>query len=603
MKTPSPETLELKRKELELKQARLEQNEKRAQERKEDAERKRNEKEKKRKKDEEKTALAELSGVPIGIEPIYATTVQDKPFIVEQVFDKDTKKIEYIIYDSQNDKWTRANIYTTTKGVYYAPLDTKAVREEEIIFASYPQEYGSNESLRQDITNFTRKWLGVDEEHRTWAVYAIMKSWLFERFHTLNYLRALGDTGLGKSRYLDTFGYLHYKPLFTTSTVTSAALFRVMGLYRGTVIIDEADRKDSGETDDVTTVINQGFEKGRPVLRCDPDNPREIDFIDVYGPKLLASRKEFGDKATESRCITFVMGPVEGKYPSNLNDKFHAEVATLQNKLLLYRLRNFYSINPDAGDAVDLGDLEPRILQTARPFVALFSEDKEQLGQFKIFLAKQQREIIEERMNTWEGRIAKAVYDLLPTSEDQVVVTPQDIVDKADLRGKDGNRVQPRAISRYCKELKFGNAVLRRTETGVKRVYEIPRAIVESVAKRYGCNVVTVVTDVTQPSQNIPIKQKKQGGNTFSNLETSKEGVSVTSVTNVTTLRSHILSETGNGVSALSDLLHLPRTGAVARTALNLKGFSDDTIDLAIQKGEVVEDFSRPGWVRGARAW
>ncbi|HHX51352.1 MAG TPA: hypothetical protein GX711_07930, partial [Clostridia bacterium] len=73
------------------------------------------------------------------------------------------------------------------------------------------EEYGETLFLLIEIEEHIHKYLDVSPSYLKFAVYYILLSWVYDRFHTLPYLRALGDTGCGKSRFLDVIGGLCYK--------------------------------------------------------------------------------------------------------------------------------------------------------------------------------------------------------------------------------------------------------------------------------------------------------------------------------------------------------------------------------------------------------
>jgi hypothetical protein len=59
----------------------------------------------------------------------------------------------------------------------------------------------------------------------------------------------------------------------------------------------------------------------------------------VYGPKLVATRGFFEDKALESRYLTEEMGtrPLGEHIPLNLTDQYKEEARRLRNQLLMFR--------------------------------------------------------------------------------------------------------------------------------------------------------------------------------------------------------------------------------------------------------------------------
>jgi len=415
-----------------------------------------------------------------------------KTFIAEQVFNGE--KCRFCIYDFKTGKFSFKDEIETDK-IIIRPIFDEEVEKGAIKLPSNIEEYGTDKNLDKDIKKFINKWLDVPKKIVLFGLWNIKRSWVYERFHTLNYLRALGDTGVGKSRFLDTLGYLHYKPISTSGATTSAPVFRIIDKWKGTLIMDEADFHKSDESQDIIKIINQGYERGKFVMRCDKEQNNKINFFDPFCPKILATRRAFFDKATESRCITYVMKETTRKdIPLNLNKNFWDEALILRNKLLLWRFRNFYKINPEKRIDFDFGDLEPRVKQIVYSFVNLFSEDTEQLDNFKDFIMNHQAEIIEERKNTLEGSIVGSIFNLLKRGENNI--SASDIINEGGLTNFKGQPLQPRALSSILKGLGFGLPKGRKVEGKTKRCLPLEPVKLENLFKRYGYGVteVTVYT-------------------------------------------------------------------------------------------------------------
>src|SRR5260370_6524027 len=155
-----------------------------------------------------------------------------------------------------------------------------------------------------------------------------------------------GDPGCGKTRFLLTVGWLCYKPIFASGASTVSPLFRILDAFRGTLIIDEGDFRLSDERAEIVKILNNGNSKGFPVLRTEASSQREFDprAYAVFGPKLVAMRGYFEDRALESRCLTEEMGQSRLRHdiPINLTAE-HTEAALhIRNKLLLFRFRNLH---------------------------------------------------------------------------------------------------------------------------------------------------------------------------------------------------------------------------------------------------------------------
>ena len=409
---------------------------------------------------------------------------------------------KFAIWDGKEVKYKRQ---IDIDGQIYIPINAEEVQKKAILLPTKAEEYGTDEELDNEIKTYIKKWLDLPDDVLQFALWNIKRSWVYDRFHTLNYLRALGDTGMGKTRFLDTLGSIHYKPIATSGATTAAPVFRIIEKWKGTLIMDEADFAKSDESQDIIKIINLGYERGKHILRCDQNDAKVINLFDPYCPKILATRKVFEDKATESRCITQVMkGTSRKDIPLNLNKEFFDTTQTLRNKLLMWRFKNYHKIDPDK--VVDLGlDLELRVQQIVSSFVSLFGDDKRQLEIFKGFIKEHQADLIDERKDSWEGIIVDAIYNLL--DDKQTDISTQDIIDKGNIKNRKGELVKPRSLSSTLKALGFGKTISKRIGGVIKRCVPLETEVLTNLFKRYGYDVtvVTVVTgtsDFRQSSQN-----------------------------------------------------------------------------------------------------
>jgi hypothetical protein len=80
----------------------------------------------------------------------------------------------------------------------------------------------------------------------------------------------------------------------------------VLEAFQGTLVLDEADLRFSDATADLTKILNNGNMVGLPVLRTMSNRYRELNpqAFRVFGPKLVAMRRSFDDRALESRFLT-----------------------------------------------------------------------------------------------------------------------------------------------------------------------------------------------------------------------------------------------------------------------------------------------------------
>lgn len=407
------------------------------------------------------------------------------------------KLLEQVTFEGVNmfaiwNEATQEIVYVSeleTGDKIYVPLTGEEIDKGFVFLPTKAEEYGSTTELEEEIKRFVRKWLDISEEHLQYIVWSTMKSWVYDRFTTVNYLRAIGDTGQGKSRYLKTIGVIHYKAIATSGATTSAPLFRIIDKWKGTMLIDEFDLKTSDESSDIIKIVNLGFEKNNGIMRCDQNDAKIVHFFDPFCPKVITSRKSFDDKATESRCITITMEGTERKdIPVELNDSFYTEAQTIRNKLLMWRFRCYHHIDLNFANTIDLGDIEPRLKQINQGFVALFGKDTAKLESFKRFLQERQAQIIQERKQSMEGTIVEAICNLF-FHKNLIEISPTDIIENAELKDKEGNYWNGKSIAKYLKELGLGERITKTIAGKSKNCIKFDKGKLGKLAKRYGVDI------------------------------------------------------------------------------------------------------------------
>lgn len=346
------------------------------------------------------------------------------------------------------------------------PSNGKIIQANAIKLPSKPEEYESDQALLKEIETFIHKYLAVDQFYEKLICYYVLLNWIFDRFNELPYLRALGDYGTGKSRFLKTVGSICYKSISCSGAATTSPIFRMIEKFKGTLIIDEGDFQDSDEHNRLTKILNQGYEKGSPVIINVPEgNSYEPYPYDVYCPKIIATRNEFKDKALESRCLTEIM---DGKHredvPVNLPDSFEEEALSLRNKLLMWRFKNWGKKQPDLSFAND-SSIEPRLRQVATAILSVISDPqvKENLKQF---IKKFDRELKQQRRETIEAEIVQIICEHLAHEDILQLqrVTMKEIADDInDSRDENEKKVNPRYIGYVVGErLKLSKSTSRR---------------------------------------------------------------------------------------------------------------------------------------------
>ena len=459
-------------------------------------------------------------------------------------------------------------------GTVYVPIpsDDDALNTRCVLLPSGLEEYGTTQELIKEIQEHIHKYLEVTPRYEKIASWYVLFSWIYDRLDTVPYLRTRGDTGTGKNRFQDTIGGICYKPMFTAGAVTPAVIYRLITRFKGTLIIDEADFYRSDATNEIIKILNCGFQIGRPVARCQKDNPDNIQYFNTYGPKILSTRKDFTDKATEGRCITHINREMtRNDIPINLPRCFHQEQDILRDKLLKWRLDHWEKIDPDKAQGLNLGiKLNPRLMQVMGYFPLLFKDDPEMMTFYKETLLELNNEMVEERSASYDGMIVNTLLSLL--DDGYTDITPGIIA--TEMKEKNGlERVTPQSIGKHLKSLGIKTQPPKRIGGEIKRCLDLDPILIKQLRMRYQidngthkgntktldewnntCNThptegtVTSVTSVTNnKGTNGGITKKSN----LSNTDTGNHLVPYTNVTNVThvTQQKKNMLHVDNGIS------------------------------------------------------
>ena len=187
--------------------------------------------------------------------PILKTSLVTPDAIYEMVYSSVTNKSSYFKMDRTGHIESFLE-EVEIDGRKYVPLPPSynLVDKGVILFPSLATPYESEEEILKEIQNFIHKYLDITEVFEQIATYYVLFTWMFDRFNEVPYLRAIGDFGSGKSRFLQAIGILCYKPIFTGGATTPSPIFRIINEIKGTLIIDEADFKFSDMTSEIVKI-------------------------------------------------------------------------------------------------------------------------------------------------------------------------------------------------------------------------------------------------------------------------------------------------------------------------------------------------------------
>jgi hypothetical protein len=340
---------------------------------------------------------------------------------------------------------------------------TGVIEQNVVLFPERPIDYGSANDLIHDIQAYIHRYLDIDPFYERLAAYYALFTWLYDVFENVPYLRALGDYGTGKTRFLQVIGAICYRPILVSGATTVSPIFRLLHMFRGTLVIDEADFSNSDAEAEIVKILNVGYYRGGVVLRSEKD-PNSDDYFpsvnQVYGPKILATRKLFTDRATESRCLTKRMTtrrPRPG-IPYTLARPFWDEATALRNKLLMYRLRNWRPI--DVAQTLADESVEPRLNQITMALKSLI-DDPVMREQIDMFIRAYNDQMIGERQLTLPAIVLQAVCTIFWSrkvnllGEDERALSMKGIAAAAnDILAEIDNEMKltPRGVSQVLNE-------------------------------------------------------------------------------------------------------------------------------------------------------
>ena len=334
--------------------------------------------------------------------------------LIELVYDHNDERTRFAV--SKDGAWRFADRYIDT-GRELVPYSAtnNLVKHGVILFPSEPIEYGSHEELVNDIQSFMHRYVTVTPRFERIASYYVLLSWLYDSFNELPYLRVRGDYGSGKTRFLLIAGSLCYKPVFASGTATVSPIFHILDTFGGTLIVDEADFRLSDEKADMVKILNNGNMQGFPVLRTEVSRTGEFNprAFQVFGPKLVATRGRYNDRALESRFITEDMDDAPAlpdDMPRNLLSTYKDDALRLRNKLLLFRFRNFGKKAISKG-VIDR-TIEPRLNQIFSPLLSVI-EDEHTQEELSRIARQYNADMMAERGMDTEAHVLSVIRDLL----------------------------------------------------------------------------------------------------------------------------------------------------------------------------------------------
>lgn len=407
------------------------------------------------------------------------------------------------------------------------PYIPSAVKDRILFLPDGCDEYGTPQDLFREILLHIRRYVDLPEKDVKFCAWYAMFTWLFgdhEDLTELPYLRFRGDTGTGKSRAVEVIGDLSYHPYVTDSTITEAALFRLVKQYAPTIVIDEGDIKDSDDTNPLITALLTGFSKKGGPTRCDLDNQTETVTYVTFCPKILGTRFDYQSVALESRCWTVHMHKSGRKLHWKLPRAYHDETRALQRKLLRFRFDWYWEVDWDTSGLLmspDFDGIEPRLLQATNVILAMSSLFPDLYGEYQAFILERQKGLVKDMQNSPHGRVVMALFSLIrelwvgrdadPGYEEipRLSITPSAIMGR--LEEMNLGHFETSVIGRYLRDIgletdRKWDGFQKKT---VNRIVLDDVNCLKSIESKYInkedtiLTDITVITDITEPLKSV----------------------------------------------------------------------------------------------------
>ncbi|MBI4186288.1 MAG: DUF3854 domain-containing protein [Chloroflexi bacterium] len=395
---------------------------------------------------------------------------------------------EMVVTDSErffiigfNGSIRKAYQHDTAK-VTYLPTDDALVGEV-VHFASTATPYDSQSRLFSQIQAFIHHYLELPADFEEIASLYVLLTWVYEFAPSIPYLRVIGDWGTGKTRFLQVAGAICFRPIFASGATTPAPIFRILEQFRGTLVLDEADFKDSAAWSEMVKLLNNGYRPGMPVLRADKENgkwyPRSYQ---VFGPKLISTRFPFKDEALESRCLTAEMMPLtRDEIPRILPPAFDTEVADLRAKLLTFRLANLIHLKGKTfGNELLEPNLQPRLQEILIPLKAMLNGDRSMAEALAGFVHRLQERLYTRRRESYDGKVLAAIVEL---HDEGTALTSQNIAEHISQTDDEAADLSADKVGRVTKKLGF---IKERVGKERQRILRWDEERVNKLASLYG---------------------------------------------------------------------------------------------------------------------
>ncbi|HSB09674.1 MAG TPA: hypothetical protein VLM38_09335 [Blastocatellia bacterium] len=351
--------------------------------------------------------------------------VLDDGRIIEQI------GVGFAVYDPEIDTVQYSSRFEHD-GVTYQPFGSG----DALKMATRAVEYTDDASLDRDIKAYIHRYLDISPRDLKLAASYVKLSHIVDHLMETPYLRPIGSSGKGKSRYVHTVGGICYRAQIVTNP-SAASLYRLIDQFHCTLAVDECNfHQQSDDLCELIRILNSGYQKGNPISRVEKEGEEfVVKNYDPFSAKIIASLEATDSLAFESRCLPAEMvETTRNDIQFRMSKKMLAEQAELRGKLLLWRFRNcrrdFESKLAYAELELRKYQIRPRHVQIATPLFMLLTDPKVK-KEFATTLEDRKKTDAVTQLESIDGQIAQAVHELMFT-----VMKDEENITVVELNGK-----------------------------------------------------------------------------------------------------------------------------------------------------------------------
>ncbi|MCJ7633762.1 hypothetical protein MUP77_15420 [Candidatus Bathyarchaeota archaeon] len=387
--------------------------------------------------------------------------------IFEQVLDV-TGKYKYALYEEMENQTWRLDA-TRLEHENLIPL-----QKTPLTHPPPPEEYESEERLYSSVKAFIQKHLDIPNPLGYDVLTAFtFSTWISELFDFTAYLGFYGREAVGKSRGLEVLQQLCFRAWLTTN-LTTATLFRLTEKFAPTLLLDESEFLTAEDKKELIGLLNTGQRRGATIPRMKGEHFDEIEFFNVYCPKVIAGTEQL-KRTTTSRMLVFTMTKNIRPIPRTI-DKQEGE--KLRGQLLMWRFRkisemkNALTLEQKLAGRTELKataqfpELEPlggRMYELIYPLV--YSAPTKEAKQNILEFAKEiERSKLQAEKTELSSIVFEAIINLKDTKVSRGALLVKDIAQYVNAAQPPQNWIPEKTIARKCRQMGFETT---RTTRGV----------------------------------------------------------------------------------------------------------------------------------------